>query len=208
MEDQVAQALAVVEQRARRREEIRMEIARLDTQLQELNRGAALLLADGEAADGVPNALRERRASLREALVDHHAALSELDGLVAAAVEDVEAYGLERAREEYGRLRAQEAKAAQKVQRAGGALGRALSELREASCASYEVGLGASVETATHYSRRLRVGEGFMRTIAGPFYSELRVPLRSQVPDFSTTWGDILPAIPVVDEEEGDDDEA
>jgi hypothetical protein len=188
-----AEALALLEQRLRRRGEIRESIHRLDGELEEVNRGAAVFLADGEEGEGVPEALGVRRHAIREELQDLHSGLGHLDTLINEAEEDLREIRQEGALAEYVEARGREKKAAGKVERATKALCRDLSGFREASRIAYSLGLAAGAETSLHYRRRLQVSEHFLRTHLGEYSELLRTPVRFQVPELAARLDAVLP---------------
>lgn len=190
-----AAAPELVTQRRRRKEELRESILALDAELEELNRGAAIFLVDGEEGESIPAALAARREAIREELSDSHSALSHLDALKSEAEEDLEELRLEGARAAYAEARQREEKAVAKLARVvERSLVPALEGLKEVGAEVYALGLSAEMETPTVFRRRAMVVENYIATKLGEVFPLFRVHRRLQVEDLEKRLAEVLPA--------------
>ena len=194
------EARGLLEQRQRRKAEIREEIHRLDAELIELNRGAAIFLVDGEVGESIPVALATRRQSIREELTDLHAALGQMDSLISGAEEDLRGVVLEEARGLYLEAREFEAEAVAKLEKALLRLVPLLEGVHSAGRASYSLGLEAALETSRHFQRRNFIVENFLGTKLGSVYGAFMPHNRLQVGKLSSRLNELLPILGTIED--------
>ena len=171
--------------------ELREQIAQRDEEEQELSRGSALLIAQGND----PSDLREDRVHARQVLQDLHAAIPTMEHLVDQAQEALQAARADVARELYAKAREDEARAAERVEEAMEPLVLALADLREAGRDAYRAGLDSGLETSLQYKRRLSVRETFVLTKLSAAVPSFHIRNAHRVEDLTARLESALPPL-------------